>query len=187
MWCRVLISAVSKATTNLELHFFNNCFQDGYTDCKLKRLTEKLSCSPCILYYTPTSVDPVWKVARYTSATPMFFSECDNYIDGGVICNNPTEYGLTAIQNFVRQQGKRLPIGLVVSIGTGVYPAKELGSIDLFYGNQTFHLTGIMRRTQNLISLLANAVSCVILSIARKLIPFSSISVGSDSIANGVN
>ena len=101
--------------------------------------------------------DPVWKVARYTSATPMFFSECDNYIDGGVICNNPTEYGLTAIQNFFRQQGKRLPIALVVSIGTGVYPAEELGSIDLFLGIGT--ITRFKQRTQNLISLLGNAVS----------------------------
>lgn len=104
-------------------------------------------------------IDPVWKVARYTSATPMFFSECDNYIDGGVICNNPTEYGLTAIQNFFRQQGKRLPIALVVSIGTGVYPAEELGSIDLFLGIGT--LTRIKQRTQNLISLLGNAVGCI--------------------------
>ena len=107
-----------------------------------------------------SSVDPVWKVARYTSATPMFFSECDNYIDGGVICNNPTEYGLTAIQNFFRQQGKRLPIALVVSIGTGVYPAEELGSIDLFLGIGT--LTRIKQRTQNLLSLLGNAVSCTL-------------------------
>ena len=44
--------------------------------------------------------DPVWKVARYTSAIPLFFSECNNYVDGGVICNNPTEDALTAIQSF---------------------------------------------------------------------------------------
>lgn len=31
---RVLISAVNKATTNLELHFFNNCFGDEYMDCE---------------------------------------------------------------------------------------------------------------------------------------------------------
>ena len=31
---RVLIAAVNKATTNLEVHFFNNCFGDDFTDCK---------------------------------------------------------------------------------------------------------------------------------------------------------
>ena len=108
----------------------------------------------CILCYT----DPVWKVARYTSATPLFFSECDNYVDGGVICNNPTEDGLTAIQSFFRRQGKKLPIALVVSIGTGIYPDRDLGSIDLFLGVQT--LTHIRQRAHNLISLLEKAVSC---------------------------
>ena len=98
----------------------------------------------------------MWKVARYTSATPLFFSECDNYVDGGVICNNPTEDALTAIQGFFRQQGKKLPIALVVSVGTGIYPDKELGSIDLFLGVQA--ITHIKQRVQNLISLLEEAV-----------------------------
>ena len=115
----------------------------------------------------------MWKVARYTSATPMFFSECDNYIDGGVICNNPTEYGLTTIQNFFRQQGKKLPIALVVSIGTGVYPAVELGSIDLFLGIQ--NITRIKQNAQNLISLLGNAV-CLNLTF-----------IGSGYLINAIN
>ena len=32
--CRVLISAVSKKTTPPTLHFFNNCFDDEYSDGK---------------------------------------------------------------------------------------------------------------------------------------------------------
>ena len=46
--------------------------------------------------------DPVWKVARYTSAAPLFFSELDHYVDGAVLANNPCEYALTAINNFFR-------------------------------------------------------------------------------------
>ena len=98
----------------------------------------------------------MWKVARYTSATPLIFSECDNYVDGGVLSNNPTEDGLTAIQSFFRQQGKKLPIALVVSIGTGIYPDRELGSVDLFLGVQA--VTHIRQRVQNLISLFEKAV-----------------------------
>ena len=41
---------------------------------------------------------PVWKVARYTSAAPVYFTECDNYVDGGVKANNPCDYALTMIQ-----------------------------------------------------------------------------------------
>ena len=32
-------------------------------------------------------VELVWKVARYTSAAPGYFAECDNCVDGGVKAN----------------------------------------------------------------------------------------------------
>lgn len=91
-----------------------------------------------------------------TTSHALFFSECDNYVDGGVICSNPTEDALMAIQSFFCQQGKKLPIALVISIGTGIYPDRELGSIDLFLGVQA--LTYVKQREQNLISLLEEAV-----------------------------
>lgn len=103
---------------------------------------------------------PVWKVARYTSAAPMFFKECDNYVDGGVLANNPCESGMTHIQNFYRLQGQKLPIAVVVSVGTGVYPAEKLGKVDIF-GKHGLKLDSLMKRAQNLISLLSNAVSCI--------------------------
>ena len=53
------------------------------------------------LFHTP-SPELVWKVARYTSAAPLYFSEMDHYVDGGVLANNPCEYALTAINNFYR-------------------------------------------------------------------------------------
>ena len=43
----------------------------------------------------------VWKVARYTTAAPVYFSECDNYVDGGVKANDPAAFGLTEIQRFL--------------------------------------------------------------------------------------
>lgn len=106
----------------------------------------------------------VWKVARYTSAAPMFFTEFEDYVDGGVLANNPCEYGLTAIQNFHREVHVDLPIAMVVSIGTGVYPSEEIGRIDaqefLFFGKHWFNFSDNLKsRTQNLLSLLTNAVS----------------------------
>lgn len=101
----------------------------------------------------------------------MFFTEVDNYVDGGVIANNPTDYGMTAIQNFFRLQGMKLPIAMVVSIGTGVYPASKMGKIDaqdaLFFGKQWLKPSKLIKKTQNLFSLLSNAVrlhnACIIL------------------------
>ncbi len=42
----------------------------------------------------------MWKVARYTSAAPVHFEPEDNYIDGGIKANNPTDYALTKIQKY---------------------------------------------------------------------------------------
>ena len=112
-------------------------------------------------YFCPYTVH-VWKVARYTCAAPMFFTEVDNYVDGGVIANNPTDCGMTAIQNFFRLQGMKLPIAMVVSVGTGVYPASKMGKIDaqdaLFFGKQWLKPSKLIKKTQNLFALLSNAV-----------------------------
>ena len=43
-------------------------------------------------------------MARYTSAAPVFFTECDDYIDGGVVANNPCNFALTHIKQHLRQQ-----------------------------------------------------------------------------------
>ena len=130
-----------------------------------------LSQSPFLPTCTPPPLDEVWKVARYTSAAPMFFTEVDNYVDGGVICNNPTDYGLTKIQNFCRQQGMKLPIAVVVSIGSGRYPPQEMGIVDaqeaLFFGKQWLKPGKLIKKTQNLFSLLSNAVSFLTHSTAQ--------------------
>lgn len=56
--------------------------------------------------------DPVWKVARYTSAAPLYFEELDNYVDGGVIANNPCDYGMAEIQRYLSEQ-KRWPLRMM--------------------------------------------------------------------------
>ena len=99
----------------------------------------------------------VWKVARYTSAAPMHFSELDHYVDGGVLANNPSDYGLTAIQNFHRQQGCKLDIACVVSVGTGTFPAEALGSTDAH--EMLFNVHSLKKRATNLLTLLTKAVS----------------------------
>ena len=105
----------------------------------------------------------VWKVARYTSAAPMYFTEMDHYVDGGVMANNPCDYGLARIQHhfFLRQQ--RLPIALVVSIGTGVYPT-EFGVMDLpsclSPGRQWLTRPSLaLQRVRNFVTLVKHAVS----------------------------
>ena len=63
-----------------------------------------------------------------------------------------------------RQQGSRLNVALVVSIGCGVYPAEALGKVDahqfLFFGKHWLKAGyEIKKRAKNLLSLLSMAVS----------------------------
>ena len=73
----------------------------------------------------------VWKVGRYTSAAPFYFTEFENYIDGGMLANNPSEAALTVIQDFYHKRGEKIPIALLVSVGSGVNPGSPLGEIDI--------------------------------------------------------
>ena len=114
----------------------------------------------CCVVYT----EPVWKVGRYTSGGPIYFSALDNYVDGGVLANNPSASGLTKMQDYYHSKRQKLPISVIVSIGSGKLPENELGNVDahefLYFGKHWFdfkeHFSG---RTKNLTTLLGNAVS----------------------------
>ncbi len=47
--------------------------------------------------------DILWKVGRRTSAIPAFFQSADGYVDGGLVANNPCNYGLTKIKMFLKE------------------------------------------------------------------------------------
>lgn len=106
----------------------------------------------------------MWKVARYTSAGPVFFTEKDNYVDGGILAQNPSSVGLTAIQKYYQDRGLKLPISLVVSIGSGQNPNEDVGNVDateyLYFGSHWFNIVGqLTDRIKSLTTLLSNAVS----------------------------
>ena len=86
-------------------------------------------------------------------------------MDGGVLANNPCQVALTRIENYHWQMGQKLPIALVVSVGSGIYPQEKLGSINaqeyLYFGAHWFRLKGSIHEFKNLVELLSNAVSWV--------------------------
>eukprot|EP00731_Ephydatia_muelleri_P026392 Em0018g492a len=136
---RVLIAAVNKQKTELKLEFFNNCFENPQ---KPHLNTEK-----------------VWKVARYTSAAPLFFTEMDDYVDGGVLANNPSIDGLATIMSHHRKMGQTLPISLVVSVGTGIIGEQRIGSIDAQEVVARWRMEPLMDRVKNLATLLSTALT----------------------------
>ena len=70
-------------------------------------------------------------MARYTSAAPFFFKELENYIDGGMLANNPAEAAMTVIQDYYHNKGEKIPISMLVSVGSGTNPGTPLGEIDI--------------------------------------------------------
>lgn len=95
----------------------------------------------------------------------MFFTECDNYVDGGVLANNPCVDGLTRIQGFYRERNIQFPIACMVSLGSGISPTQELGPVD-FHVFLRLKFSGMFRKAQSLITMLSSAVSlCVCVSL----------------------
>lgn len=89
----------------------------------------------------------------------MFFTESDNYVDGGVMANNPCMDGLNKIQSFYKNHGVHIPISCMVSLGSGISPSQELGPVD-FHVFLRLKFAGMFRKAHNLISMLSSAVSC---------------------------
>ena len=112
-----------------------------------------------------TFTELVWKVARYTSAGPVFFTEKDNHVDGGFLAHNPCSVGLTAIQKHFRNKGMKLPISVVVSLGTGQLPDEDMGNVDaaqyLYFGRHWRDVLHLGDRVKSLTTLLSNVVSFV--------------------------
>ena len=91
----------------------------------------------------------------------MYFSELDGYIDGGILANNPGDHGLTVIQNFYQRKAQRLDIACIVSVGSGIYPSKPVGNIDVheMLGMKMLNVQDFQKRVKNLMTVLSTAVS----------------------------
>ena len=117
--------------------------------------------SECVLSYSFS--DPLWQVARCTSAAPCFFQPMDHYIDGGLRANNPSEDALTRIQDYRQEMNHRSRLGLVVSVGCGTFPSALLGDVNvdkyLVPGKHWFFFRKIRDDFKNLKRMLLAAVS----------------------------
>ena len=75
------------------------------------------------------------------------------------------QVGLLRIEEFHQARGEKLPVSLVVSLGSGTYPPKQLGSINaqqyLYFGTHWLNLIKqqSLHEIRNLAELLSNAVS----------------------------
>ena len=74
----------------------------------------------------------VWRAARASGAAPSFFRPEGNYVDGGIISNNPSLDLLTEIaeyniaQRVTGHQAQIVQPSVLVSLGTGVPPVRKV-------------------------------------------------------------
>lgn len=86
----------------------------------------------------PPQEQLLWKAARASGAAPSYFRAFGRFLDGGLIANNPTLDVLTEIHEYntaLRALGRHnevTPPTVVVSIGTGLIPLRQLTTIDIF-------------------------------------------------------
>ena len=107
----------------------------------------------------------VWKVARYTCSSPLYFGEYDNYIDTSVLCKNLCGVALEKINSFHAQYQDYIidPVSIVVSLGDGRLPPQPLGvtsPLSTYYLGSNPNLRNakdLLSAFQNLVTLYTNA------------------------------
>lgn len=80
----------------------------------------------------------VWKCARYSSAAPTFFPPKDNFVDGGLMANNPTLDLMSDIHTYnaacIRVKKEVIRVGCILSLGTGQAPSEALDNMKFNFG-----------------------------------------------------
>lgn len=80
----------------------------------------------------------VWRAARASGAAPSFFRAEANYVDGGIMSNNPSLDLLTEIaehniaQKAVDREEEVIEPTVLLSLGTGVPPVTKTTVVDIF-------------------------------------------------------
>ncbi|XP_060578993.1 85/88 kDa calcium-independent phospholipase A2-like isoform X3 [Ruditapes philippinarum] len=123
----------------------------------------------------------IWRTARSTGAAPTYFRAFRQYMDGGLISNNPTLDVLTELHEYntglkfrrwcaIQKQEKLggtlqnepdlvRPLGCVVSLGCGRVPVIPRDYIDVYKPSGIFDAHKVYKGTTALVSLLIDQAS----------------------------
>ncbi|XP_071479440.1 85/88 kDa calcium-independent phospholipase A2-like [Diadema antillarum] len=149
---RILVSGTLADRNPAALHFFRN-FEAPET-------------SSARIGADRPGFDPIqpqeglaWYAARCTGAAPTFFPPMGRFLDGGLICNNPTLDALTEIHEFYKSQGEPVrKIGAVISLGTGWRPPSPVGKLEIFYPTEPAHFLQNLQGGMKLLDLMIKQV-----------------------------
>ncbi|XP_019854544.1 PREDICTED: 85/88 kDa calcium-independent phospholipase A2-like [Amphimedon queenslandica] len=90
-----------------------------------------------------------WEAARITSAVPIYFGSFEGkFLDGGVMCNNPTLDAITEVIDQEKTEGTNRRPGLVLSLGSGVSEARAISNVDVHL--PSWSLSSLLKLPQSL-------------------------------------
>lgn len=76
----------------------------------------------------------VWEAGRITSAAPKYFPAFERqFLDGGLIANNPTADAMVEIFEQGKRENSKVKIDFVLSVGTGITPETPVDGVDIFF------------------------------------------------------
>ena len=139
---KVIIPATLADRKPFQMHLFTN-YSLPQTDAtsvssqfKFSSKLSKKNIETLTIKQTPQD-QLLWRVGRATGAAPSFFSSCDNFLDGGLLANNPTLEAMTEAHNYYKSQcvgslDNMEKLGLVLSVGTGQLATSKVERFVLF-------------------------------------------------------
>ena len=74
----------------------------------------------------------IWRAAKASGAAPSFFRPEGNYVDGGILANNPSLALMTEITEFniakkaLDHEDEVFKPRIMVSLGTGIPPVRKV-------------------------------------------------------------
>ena len=106
-------------------------------------------------------IAPVWYVARATSAAPVHFLACEDYVDGGIMANNPSMKAWSEVLRYCQATRQPKPkVSIAVSLGSGVVLDAKTEEKDInVLGKNYFNVPQTMKRVKNFFEMLQKAVS----------------------------
>ncbi len=103
----------------------------------------------------------VWEAARMSSAAPTYFLPFQNFLDGGLMANNPTVDSLVEMnEQSIKNKGHPLKISCVVSLGSGHDALVNVDNIDVS-GLSSYGIKGIANTVQSYKNFLAMVIAQV--------------------------
>ena len=75
----------------------------------------------------------VWEALAVSAAAPTYFPAFGDFLDGGLMANNPTLPAMAEIFEQAKKDGKNVKVGCVLSLGTGyLHPPEMVENYEVF-------------------------------------------------------